>query len=393
MNTNTNLDPKEKDLSHALSPNILSTASRDPHNSFQPSISEKKFTMADEEAEKGSSLIRRWFLDENGHKWLGKCSLMTLSSHFRGEGYNPDYFDVYKEFLAMWLYSLLGAFTPETTLSLQYLHQKDRQEFSSFVMNLDKPKLHIMSRFLVGFQELGGNFIGDYKRNNRKSSYCYPYNKEQFPLRGFGRAIVVGILLHDYDCVGNSGGNMGYVINHEKKCAEIAKIDPREALSFAYDMTGADLDNPPKKREALLGTNGSRLNYSELTQDDQNELIQAAREILRMPDSKIEEIFKEFVKLDERFTTILKELLKRKEDLLNAFSPEVRTVILNQIRKLDEQKAEALMPSWGKEIEPSSLLTQQEVREKTNLILENTRLRTISIEKNPHFIGRDSELL
>ena len=123
------------------------------------------------------------------------------------------------------------------------------------------------------------------------------------------------------------------------------------------------------------------------------ELLQAAREILRMPDTKIEEAFKEFLKLDERFHTILEELLKRKEDLLNAFSPEVRTLILSQMRELDEQKAEALMPSWGKKIEPSSLLTKQEFRKKTDLILENTRLRTITIEKNPHFVGRDSELL
>ena len=155
------LDPNEKNLRHSLSPSALPNTSGDPHNSFQPSISEKKFTMTDEEAEKGSSPIRRWFLDENGNQWLGKCSMMTLCSQIIGKGYSPDYFGDYKEFLAMRLYSLFGATTPDTILSLQNLHQQDIVNCSSYAKNLYKPKLHIMSRFLVGFQELGENFIGD----------------------------------------------------------------------------------------------------------------------------------------------------------------------------------------------------------------------------------------
>ena len=384
-----------KDLNHDLPHNVRINASGDPHHSFQPSISEKKFTMTEEEAKSGSSPIRRWFLDENGYKWLGKCSMASLHSYSYGKSYISDYFGDYKECLAMRLYSLFGATTPAITLSLQSLHQQDKVKFAGYVDDLYTPKLHVMSKFIDGFQELGENFIGDYKQSLHKDSYCYLYNKEKFPLKGFGRVIVIGILLHDYDCVGNSGGNMGYIINHEKKCAEIVKIDPGEALSFASDMSLAEsLANPPEKREALLGTNGSRLNYAELSQDDQKELIQAAREILKTLDSKIEELFQPFLKLDERFQTILNHLLKRKEDLLNAFSPEVRTLIMSQVRELDERKAETLMTKWGeKKIEKSSLLTQQEFREKTDLILDNTRLRTISIEKNSHFVGRDSELL
>lgn len=30
---------------------------------------------------------------------------------------------------------------------------------------------------------------------------------------GFGRVLAVATFLYDYDCVGNSGGNMGYIIN------------------------------------------------------------------------------------------------------------------------------------------------------------------------------------
>ena len=110
-------------LCHDLTSSILPHANGDPHNSFQPSISKKKFTMTDQEAKNGSSPIRRWFLDENGHKWLGKCSMASLHSYSYGKAYNSDYFGDYKEYLAMRLYALFGAITPEITLSFQSLHQ------------------------------------------------------------------------------------------------------------------------------------------------------------------------------------------------------------------------------------------------------------------------------
>lgn len=50
-------------------------------------------------------------------------------------------------------------------------------------------------------------------------------------LVGFGRALAVATFLYDYDCVGNSGGNMGYIIG-ENGLANIIKIDAGEALPF-----------------------------------------------------------------------------------------------------------------------------------------------------------------
>ena len=354
-----------------------------------PLISKKKFVPTDQVPKNGSSPIRRWFLDENGHKWLGKCSLATLdSAPFFGKHYYTANFSDYKEHLAMKLYSLFGITTPETVLSLQDLHPQDLKQFSGYFEDLDKPRIHIMSKYLDEFQELGNEFINSYKN---KTHYPLSEREQQnLPLRGFGKVIIVTILLHDFDCVGNSGGNMGFIPNYEKKYAEIAKIDPGEALSFADDMSLAeDLNNPVKNREALISTNGTRLKYSELTQDDQNELLQAAKEILKMPDSKIEEVFQEFLVLDYRFRIILDELLKRKKDLLSAFSPEVRTLIMIQMKALELQEADVISTKWGQSTEPYA---RQEVREKADLILENARLRAINIEKNQYFVGRIHEL-
>ena len=58
-------------------------------------------------------------------------------------------------------------------------------------------------------------------------------------LVGFGRALAVATFLYDYDCVGNSGGNMGYIIG-ENGLANIIKIDAGEALPFLEDMTSAE---------------------------------------------------------------------------------------------------------------------------------------------------------
>ena len=300
----------------------------------------------------------------------------------------------------MRLYALFGITTPETTLSFQSLSPQEQQKFASIAGNPKIPKIFIMSRVLEGFRVLGKNFLSAYKQNGSENSYFFRVEGEKVPLRGYGRVIVVSILVHDYDCVGNSGGNMGYIFRSESKYAEIVKIDPGEALSFAEDMTGVpELANPPTKREARIGTYQSPLQYSQLKPNDQKEFIQAAREILEMPDAKIIDVFQDFLGLDKRFGTILNALLRRKEELLSAFSPEVRTLIVNQINELKTQKAEELMTTWGKSMDPS-LLVEEEPKEQIGLILQNARLEAFRFvhagpeepkffqvpQKNRHFV-------
>lgn len=57
-------------------------------------------------------------------------------------------------------------------------------------------------------------------------------------LVGFGRALAVATLLYDYDCVGNSGSNIGYVIRNGQ--ADIIKIDAGETLPFVGNLSMAE---------------------------------------------------------------------------------------------------------------------------------------------------------
>lgn len=352
-------------------------------------VSKKKFRLLDEEVRGGSSLILQCFIDEYDHKWLGKCSINTLENGVFIEGYSEEYyekcnFEDYKELLSMKLYSLFHVNTPETTLSLKYLSPKNQQKYADTFEFLEYQRMHVMSKYLNEFQLLGENFIENYKQNNRVRPYFH-VSKEQIPLIGFGRAIVVAILLHDFDCVGNSGGNMGYIVNHEKKCAEIFKIDPGFALDFEFD----DMKNDPKKRQAILGTNGSRLSDSDLAANDKDEVIQTVMEILETSDAKIEEVFQDFVVLDDRFEMILKNLLDRKKNLLSAFSTEVRNLIIAQIEADTVSKAEKLMGNWGN---TDQLPFQQQPEVNPKLVLNSSRLNAISFPRNECFVGRDSEL-
>jgi len=63
-----------------------------------------------------------------------------------------------------------------------------------------------MSSVVPGFELLGDQFIEDYKassrRNKKQPFYIKGGNR---PLRGFGKAVAVSILIHDYDFVGILG--------------------------------------------------------------------------------------------------------------------------------------------------------------------------------------------
>ena len=372
-------------------------AVRESNQNYQSVVSKETFNFIDEAIPGGSSPVRAWYLDKDGRKWFGKCSMETLVYGIvtGGEPYQCWNFPDYKECLAIRLYSLFSVKTPETVISLQLVNPVDRaqQEKQAKQENqdiyLDLPRVHVMSRFVEGFQALGDSFLERYKENEPQNSSLHVGGKPKYPLRGLGRVMAVAILLLDYDCIGNSGGNMGYVLNHDEKYAEIVKIDPGEALPFVIDMSKTNLVVPIKEKQAILGTNGSRFPYSEMRSNDKEEFIQTAMEILETPDSRIEEVFREFLGLDERFQKTLNCLLIRQRELLSAFSSEVRDLIVSRMAKANASKAEKLMRKWGNQ---SKLIQQLESETKSELVLNSARLGAISVAENHIFVGRELEL-
>lgn len=95
------------------------------------------------------------------------------------------------------------------------------------------PRTHVLSRFIQEYKPLGAKFIENYAKT-KDSFYSV---EEEIPLTGFGRTLAVATFLYDYDCVGNSGTNIGYVIQNGH--AETVKIDAGEALPFLDDMANA----------------------------------------------------------------------------------------------------------------------------------------------------------
>lgn len=79
---------------------------------------------------------------------------------------------------------------------------------------------------------------------------------------GFGRALAVATFLYDYDCVGNSGSNMGYTIGRNGE-AKILKIDAGEALPFLED-----LKEIARKGNMIIGTGGTKIMFKQLTTAD-----------------------------------------------------------------------------------------------------------------------------
>ena len=218
------------------------------------------------------------------------------------------------------------------------------QEFKKLPQNvprLDAPRLHMMSRFVEGFRELGENFLTDYAKQP-KDDYC---KVAGIPLKGFGNALAVATFLYDYDCIGNSGGNMGYVI--KDFCTQIVKIDAGEALPFVEDLSSAQgIRHDPRERNMLIGTGGTKISFLELNKADQKEFAATAKAILECPDKELEAIFKEVISTDKRFEKVLKHLLERKSKFLYAFTPEVRKLLDIEMKKLQEIDAREMQQNW-----------------------------------------------
>ena len=130
-------------------------------------------------------------------------------------------------------------------------------------LGLEIPRVHILSKFIDEYKPLGERFMSDYGKTNKE---CY-FVEEGVPLVGFGRALAVATFLYDFDCVGNSGGNMGYVIKDGK--ASIVKIDAGEALPFFGDTSGAEgLNHSPDTRDMIMDTGGTKISFEKLSKRD-----------------------------------------------------------------------------------------------------------------------------
>ncbi len=363
--------------------------------SDQPLESTQEFEFSDEKVKGGSSPNRGWYIDKvTKNKWFGKSSLDTLNAHY---DLLPGY-SIYKECLASIFYNLLGVLTPKTTLSYQRLSEKTIKLYEINPDEAGIPKLHLMSQYVDGFKELGLKFIKHYKEYQPRDSY-FSVTDKNLPLRGFGRVIAFAILLHDFDCIGNSGGNMGYIVKSEY--AEIVKIDAGEALSFADDMSSSkELENSPYNREAIIGTGQCRIRFDELNQEDQKEFVQTIEEILNIPDSHINEVTKRFLSIDGRFDTIRKRLIERKNNLLAAFSPEVKELLIQQMHRIENQKVDHCMKSWDEPLSTSNINDSKEKFIEKFSRLEAIKLlndseNTIKFQvptSKEHFIGREEEL-
>ena len=97
----------------------------------------------------------------------------------------------------------------------------------------------------------------------------------------------------------------------------------------------------------IFGTNGKKISFEELNKTDKEEFILTASDILMAPDSQIKEIFKEFIDQDPRFKKILKSLLSRKADFLQAFTPEVRNKIEKELNSRKEKEAIYARDHWN----------------------------------------------
>ena len=373
----------------------------------EPLISTRKFFITADKVPGGSSLSRAWYEDEDGNKWFGKCSYREfLEGSNEDNTYQASNFEDYKECLAIRIYGLFGVTIPQVTLSKQYLNEALKKLIPKS-KDSKKPRLHTMSRKVEGFEVLGKTFINNYKKDSLTETCMDVEGKGRLLLKGYGRVLVISVLIHDFDCLGNSGGNMGYIIKKNSDGSEYAhlvKIDAGEALSFAQDMSKAQsLANEASSRTALLGTGGQKIEFNQLTKADREEFIAAAKDILEFPDNKLRELFEPFLKLDKKFGIILETLLRRKQNLLASFTPEVEELLRTNIIKLEEEQAEEAMQTWGK---TESSTAGLETKEKTKLVLDKAqleayRLATLSSEgfkhyqvpqQNQMFVGRDAEL-
>ena len=363
----------------------------------KPFISEIEFEPLHKPRPGGSSFTR-WFTDkENKMEWVGKCSVQAIKDR--------NQYDEYKEYLASQLYKLLGVKVPKTILSSQYLENNIQKDELWRKCNINQPRLHILSQVVPGFELLGERFVEDYKnssKKNQKELFCL--GERKVPLEGFGRVMAVAILSHDYDFIGNTGRNIGYIPSENGEYFEIFKIDPGAALELEEDIKYAPkIQNPLKNREAVIGSKGEKISYNELNEIDQKEFIQTLKEILEIKTSTFEEIFLPYFKVNAKFQRAFEEFLNRRTRFLSVFESEVRNLIKLQIQELEKQRAEKHACNWGKPL----TLTRTNIEQKAKLLRNKAQLGAFTAAEDSNdegskqlqlsqvpgqFVGRETEL-
>jgi tetratricopeptide (TPR) repeat protein len=282
----------------------------------------------------GSSSDIQYFKSvEDNSVWIGKCGQQALEEF--------DYTLECKEALALKLYNLLSVRTPNIVFSMQPLSEETQENLPE-TPDLDEPRLHIMSQYLNGFTPLGKGFIASYKQINNfeQGYYCVTHNNKRIPLKGLGKALAIAGFLHDYDCIGNEGGNMGYIIAPNAQFAEVVKIDGGEALPFNL-ILDENIQHDPNDRQVKIGTTSLPFAFKDLGKCDQEEFIQTTEAILAFSDENIRSLFQQeqfinaFSKENcERWSQLL---MARRHIFIRAYAPEV-LLSLEQKKITAEQK-------------------------------------------------------
>jgi len=206
-----------------------------------------------------------------------------------------------------------------------------------------KPCVHLMTKFVIGFQVLGKPFITVYQQNEDKTkpTIVVTPDDEVLVLKGLDAALAVGCFLYDADCLGGGGANMGYIVQTNpagKKYAQLVKIDAGAVFSFLEEGEGAGVyANDPRKRNMFFGLQAVFiLRYDQLSVSDQLEFAQTARQILQIPQATFKAIINQGVVPEgvtqKQADRIVQELIARKSTFLNGFAPEVSTQLKAEVQ-------------------------------------------------------------
>jgi hypothetical protein len=190
----------------------------------------------------------------------------------------------------------------------------------------------LRSRFVEGFFECGNNFISDYRSQKTQGNTYFTVTvpqKGSYRLCGLGAALAAADFLHDVDCIGNSGGNLGYILRFDSEGREFAqtiKIDPGFAFAFLhqFDKENQVRQHNPLTRDLWIAPNQVRLRFEDLMTEDQTEFVQQAKRMLAIEPKEFEELFSlacvpKGCLTETDKTQLLEQLNQRRRRLIAAF--------------------------------------------------------------------------
>lgn len=339
--------------------------------------------------------------------WLGKCSPRALGP---ADGRPGRHIEEYLEALGMHMYRLLGVDTPNVALCWQPVGQRALTALNEWAHLPGNTFLHICSQYISNLQLYGENFIAAYRTQSLRGEQCYHIDVGglQVPLRGLGRALAAADLLHDVDCFGNTGRNIGYVFKQTADggwYASTLKIDPGAVFSF---LAGSMLfgiaasEHDPLGRDLWIGPMATRLHFEDLMPADQEEFIATVQTITQTRP----EIFATLAVLacsedglsPAHKTALLAGLEQRKRRLIAAFAPEIQTQNAHYLHQHRRQVAQ----TWS-ETTPAPTQDHTPIEARSlNAHVEGLRIQEVgqagqcwSFQRPQalrHFVGRVSLL-